>query len=228
MQLNSNRRNLVLDRLPASEFNAISADLKPISLSKNTTLFEADEDSEFIYFPTNSVISIIGDAGEGGSIEVWAVGSEGVAGIASILGKKKPFRAIVQVPGSAFVAKASSIRRYFQKRGAFHDAVLRYYDYLLVQISYLGICNSRHPIEQRFSRWLLMLQERAGTAELKFTQDSIAGALGTRRATISEAAAALQSAGLISYTPGAITIKSRKGLQKAACRCYKVISSTLT
>jgi CRP-like cAMP-binding protein len=103
--------------------------------------------------------------------------------------------------------------------------MLNYYDYLLVQISYLGMCNNSHPIEQRFSRWLLMNQDRVGTKELRFTQDAIAGVLGTRRATISVAAAALQAAGLISYTPGTITIRSRKALEKAACGCYKVINS---
>jgi len=66
-----------------------------------------------------------------------------------------------------------------------------------------------------------------GTRELRFTQEAIAAVLGTRRATISVAAASLQSAGFISYTPGSITIKSRKGLEKTACRCYKVIRSLL-
>src|SRR5439155_13484669 len=101
------------------------------------------------------------------------------------------------------------------------------YHYLLMQVSYLGICNNSHSIEQRFSRWLLMIQDRTGSSELKFTQDAIAGVLGTRRATISVAAAALQAVGLISYTPGTITIRSRKRLLKAACRCYKVISSAI-
>ena len=123
------------------------------------------------------------------------------------------------------MAKVQSFRRQFQKYTEFHDAILRYYDYLLVQISYLGICNNRHNIEQRFSRWLLMVQDRTRTAELKFTQDAIAGILGTRRATISVAAASLQNAGIISYTSGLIRIESRRKLQRLACRCYKVINS---
>jgi CRP-like cAMP-binding protein len=122
------------------------------------------------------------------------------------------------------VLKSSTCRRHFLKRGAFHDALLSYYHYLLVQISYLSICNQRHGIERRLIRWLLMLQDRTGSRDLKFTQDSIAGVMGTRRATIS-VAAALQEAGLISYTPGAITIESRKALLKAACPCYRIIRS---
>jgi CRP-like cAMP-binding protein len=123
------------------------------------------------------------------------------------------------------MAKAAVFRRHFRRCGPFHDAMLAYYNYLLVQIASLGICNNSHAIEQRFSRWLLMIHDRTRTDELKFTQDGIAAILGTRRATISVAAAALQAAGLISYTPGSIKIRSRKALEKAACRCYRVIRS---
>jgi CRP-like cAMP-binding protein len=225
MPSNSNHRNGIIHSLPAKEFNGISADLKPVLLPKDASVLEADQTNEYVYFPTDAVISFLADTGEGGSVEVWAVGREGAAGISAILGQTKPFRGVVQIPGAAFMAPASVLQRHFQKGGAFHDALLRYYHYLLVQISYLGICNTRHGIEQRFTRWLLMTQDRTGSSELKFTQDAIAGVMGTRRATISVAAAALQSAGVISYTPGSITITSRKRLLKAACWCYKAISS---
>ncbi len=224
--MGANRRpsNSILQRLPTSEFNSISSELKQVELSKGSLVFQPDQLASHVYFPIDSVISFIGDTGEGGSIEVWAVGSEGVAGVSGILGRTKPFRGVVQVPGGALMAKASFLRRHFQKCAPFQGELLRYYHYLLVQISYLGICNNSHPIEQRFSRWLLMMQDRAGGNELKFTQDAIAGVLGTRRATISVAAAALQASGFISYTPGTITIRSRKALEQAACGCYKIIT----
>jgi CRP-like cAMP-binding protein len=219
-------QNSLLKRLPSREFNALSSDLEPVRLAKNLSLFESPKKNEFVYFPVDAMISFVGDTGHGGTIEVWAVGREGVAGISSILGGENPFRGIVVVPGMALKAKASIFRRHFNECGPFHDAALWYYSYLLAQISYLGICNNSHPLEQRFSRWLLTMQERAGTKDLKFTQELIASMLGTRRATVSVAAAALQSAGLISYTPGSITIQSRSGLRKMACGCYKAMRAT--
>ena len=68
--------------------------------------------------------------------------------------------------------------------------------------------------------------DRAGTNQLNFTQDSIAAVLGTRRATISVAAATLRARRLISYSPGTIKIESRRRLVAAACRCYNVINSS--
>ena len=217
--------NAILQALPSADFNSIAMDLKPVELVKGALLMEADRAQEYTYFPLTSVISFTGDTGEGGSVEVWAVGSEGAAGISGIIGRTKPFRGVVQVPGTALVSKSSTLRKHFQKGSAFHHATLKYLDYLMIQICYLGICNNSHSIEQRFSRWLLMMQDRARSIDLRFTQDAIAGVLGTRRATISVAAAALQKAGLISYTPGSITILSRKALKRAACGCYRAISS---
>jgi CRP-like cAMP-binding protein len=217
--------NSILQDLPSGELASIASELKQVDLSKGAVLFEPDTVATRVYFPIDSVISFIGDTVEGGGIEVWAVGSEGIAGISGTLGKTKPFRGVVQVPGRAFVSKASVFRKSFQHFSRFHDAVLAYYDDLLLQVSYLGICNNLHSIEQRFCRWLLMIRDRARTKDLKFTQEAIAAILGTRRATISEAAACLQAAGLISYTPGSITIRSRKALEKTACRCYKLMNT---
>ncbi|HEY9670748.1 MAG TPA: helix-turn-helix domain-containing protein [Waterburya sp.] len=47
--------------------------------------------------------------------------------------------------------------------------------------------------------------------------------LGVRRATVSEVAAALQKAGLISYQRGKITILDLKGLESASCECYQLV-----
>jgi CRP-like cAMP-binding protein len=192
-------------------------------LFQGAVLFDRDASSTNVYFPVTAVVSFLGNTGGGGSLEVWSVGSEGLAGISGILGRTKPFTGVVQVRGTAMVVKADACRRHFQRSGAFHDAVLAYYDSLLAQVSYLGLCNTSHPVEQRFCRWLLMIHDRARSDELKFTQDAVASILGTRRATISVAAAALQDAGLISYTPGLIRIRSRRGLEKSACLCYKIV-----
>ncbi len=223
--VDSKRRNSIFHKLPPREVNLLEADLRQIELHKGDIVFELDRRSDFIYFPSDVVISFLGNTGEGGSVEVWSVGNEGVAGVSSLLGRTKPFRGVVQIPGTAFVGKTSNFRRHFHKCRAFHDALLRYYDYLLVQVAYLGICNNNHTIEERFSRWLLMISDRAGTNQLNFTQDSVATVLGTRRATISVAAATLRTRRLISYSPGTIKIESRRRLEAAACGCYNWINS---
>src|SRR4029079_12038709 len=65
--------NSVLERIPSNEFEAISGDLKPVDLASGSVLFEPGQAADSVYFPIDSVISFVGDTGEGGSIEVWAV-----------------------------------------------------------------------------------------------------------------------------------------------------------
>jgi Mn-dependent DtxR family transcriptional regulator len=47
--------------------------------------------------------------------------------------------------------------------------------------------------------------------------------LGVRREAVSHQAGRLQSAGLISYHRGRITILDRAGLEARACECYSVV-----
>jgi Mn-dependent DtxR family transcriptional regulator len=47
--------------------------------------------------------------------------------------------------------------------------------------------------------------------------------LGVRREGVTEAAGKLQSAGLIHYCRGRITVLDRPGLETRVCECYDVV-----
>ena len=74
---------------------------------------------------------------------------------------------------------------------------------------------------ERLARWLLMSQDRIGSATVPLTQEFLAHMLGTRRSSVSVAAGVLQKAGLITYTRGSVQIENRSGLMSASCECYE-------
>jgi Mn-dependent DtxR family transcriptional regulator len=47
--------------------------------------------------------------------------------------------------------------------------------------------------------------------------------LGVRRETVTELAGLLQDRGLITYTRGRLTVRDRRGLERASCDCYRII-----
>ena len=65
--------------------------------------------------------------------------------------------------------------------------------------------------------------DRLRAPELTVTQELIANMLGVRREGVTEAAANLQRAGLISYRRGHITVLDRQGLERRTCECYSVV-----
>jgi CRP-like cAMP-binding protein len=95
------------------------------------------------------------------------------------------------------------------------------------QIAQTAACNASHTVEERFSRWLLMCQDRIDSPQLNLTQEFIAEMLGTRRATVNVAAITLQSAQLIKYNRGHITITDRTGLERFSCECYEALKRPL-
>jgi CRP-like cAMP-binding protein len=92
-----------------------------------------------------------------------------------------------------------------------------------MQTAQLAACNRLHEIEQRLSRWLLMCQDRMDSPLLPLTHEFLAQMLGTGRPSVSLAAGALGSAGLIENMRGTVKILNRKSLEQTACECYQVI-----
>jgi CRP-like cAMP-binding protein len=92
-----------------------------------------------------------------------------------------------------------------------------------MQSTQLAACNRLHNVTARLARWLLMSRDRIAVDSMPLTQEFLGQMLGTRRASVGAAASELQSAGLISYTRGSVTILDRSRLEAAACDCYAMI-----
>jgi hypothetical protein len=68
-----------------------------------------------------------------------------------------------------------------------------------------------------------MCQDRFDCQLLPLTHEFLAQMLGTGRPSVTLAAGALESAGLIENLRGRVKILNRKSLEEAACECYGVI-----
>jgi CRP-like cAMP-binding protein len=129
----------------------------------------------------------------------------------------------VQGAGTALKMKATDFHKECNNGGSLPRLLRRYSHSLMVQISQTAVCNRFHPIDARLARWLLMTNDRMGSAEFALTQDFLSNMLGVRREGVNKAAGLLQQQGLIRYSRGSLTILNRPRLEKIACKCYKII-----
>lgn len=218
-------RNQILRALPPRESRLLEPHLKPLMLAKDAVLYEAGERIKHVYFPEEAIISCLSVTADGESIEVCVVGNEGIIGITSLFENVTAFRAVVQVPGRAYAVSCEFLQTEFGRCDVVHRLLLRYTNALLLQLSQTAVCNKFHSVEERFCRWLLTAHDKSTNHSIPMTHDALARVLGTRRASISGAAAAFQRNGAIRYERGTIAILNRKKLEADTCECYETIAA---
>jgi CRP-like cAMP-binding protein len=177
-----------------------------------------------VYFPTTSIVSLLYVMADGASAEIAVVGNEGVIGVSLFMGgETTPSRAVVQSAGYAYRLSGQLLKEEFTRAGAMQHLLLRYTQALITQMAQTAVCNRHHSLDQQLCRWLLLSLDRLASNELVMTQELIANMLGVRREGVTEAAGRLQSAGLIEYRRGHITVINRAGLEARTCECYAVV-----
>jgi CRP-like cAMP-binding protein len=220
-------QNRLLATLPKDDFDRMLPHLEKVSLPLKDILYEANGSIEHVFFPIDGVVSLV--IMQSGYIhEVGIIGNEGLVGTPVFLGSdRSPTRAIAQIPGAALRMKTEVFQKELRRRGPLHGLAQRYTQAMINQISQSIVCNHRHSVEKRMSRWLLMSHDRVGTDGFPLTHEFLAQMLGVRRPTVTAVAGTLQKAGLITYHRGEITVLERKGLEAAACECYEVVAKEL-
>lgn len=218
-------KNLILAALPEDEYERLLPDLELVSLSLNEPLYKSGDIIEYVYFPGDTLISLVTHMKEGVRVEVGVIGRDGMVGIPVLLGDDIAFEeAIVQIAGGAMRMRSRLLKKVL-KRG--HSPLLTqlllYTRILMKQVAQTAACNRLHTEEERLSRWLLTCRDRMETDELPLTQEFISDMLGIRRTEESNAVLDLQTAGLIRYSQGKVSILNRQGLEEYACECYRIV-----
>jgi CRP-like cAMP-binding protein len=220
--------NHLLAALPRAEFERIAPRLQLVPLQLGAMLYEPDGQLQHAYFPTTAVVSLHYVMETGASAETAGVGNEGVVGISLFMGgTTTPSSAVVQIAGDAFRLEARLLNQEFERAGEMQRILLRYTQALITQMTQTAVCNRHHSIEQQVCRWLLSTLDRVPSREFVVTQEQIAGTLGVRRESVTEAAGKLQSAGVIRYRRGHIAVLERSGLASRACECYSVVAKEM-
>lgn len=217
-------RNFILNSLSTDIYSQISPRLEFVEMPHGKMIYQPYEKIEYVYFPENSVISIVTNIENGNAVETGIIGNDGLSGTETILTENaSPREAMVQLAGFGHRLKVRDFQDLFDSEKLFAKLVMRYIYSFIGQISQNPACLCFHTIEKRLARWLLMFHDRADRDEMYLTQEFIAVMLGVHRPSVSIAAGKLQKLGLINYHRGKITMLDRMGLLQTTCECYETI-----
>ena len=217
-------QNRLLASLPEAERQRWLPQLEPVEMPLGQVLYESGTMLSHVYFPTTAIVSLLYVMENGASAEIAVVGNDGLVGISLFMGGgSTPSRALVQSAGHGFRLSARKMKDEFDQAGPVMHLLLRYTQALITQMAQTAVCNRHHSLDQQLCRWLLLSLDRLPGSELEMTQELIANMLGVRREGVTEAARQLQTAGLIRYARGHISVLDRPGLERRTCECYAVV-----
>lgn len=176
-----------------------------------------------VWFPRSSVFGLMTMTAGAPPVEAMGVGSEGVVGLAAVLGDgTSPHQAVCQVPGEALRWPVEVLRDLLDTEPDVRRLLGRHVQTAVVLLSQRVACAQRHTAQQRCADWLLRHADRLGPRALPVTQQFLGAMLGLRRTTVSAVVSQFQGSGLISYRRGRVVITDHLALQQLACRCYSV------
>ncbi|HWR03589.1 MAG TPA: Crp/Fnr family transcriptional regulator [Humidesulfovibrio sp.] len=218
------KHNHLLNALPAEVFDRLSPKLELVPMPLGLVLYESGDTMRHVYFPTDSIVSLLYVMENGSSAEISVVGNEGVIGVALFMGgESTSSRAIVQSAGHAYRLLGQIFKDECNRHTGLLLLMLRYTQALITQMAQTAVCNRHHSIDQQLCRWLLLSLDRLSDNQLSMTQELIANMLGVRREGVTEAAGKLQKLGIIEYSRGHITVLDRPRLEALCCECYAVV-----
>lgn len=109
-------QNRILAALPPDEYQRLVPHLEEVEMVRGKVLYEIDEVIKHVYFPINSMVSLVTQMDDGKIIEVGMVGKEGMTGISALMENRNSFeRAVVQLSNGALRSSLAVIQDEFDK-----------------------------------------------------------------------------------------------------------------
>lgn len=215
--------NRLLASLPDDDQSQLADKCETVRVDNGQLLSEPGQEVRYVYFPIDSLVSLLGVAEGRMTLEIGSIGREGMLGASVVLGHElAQVRAVVQRSGRAYRMAAADFVTEFYRMESLQRLLHRYTDTALAQAIQIAVCSRFHVLEARLARSLLITRDRLQSEKFHLTHEFLAHSLGVRRVGVTKAASALQQQKLITYSRGNIEILDSTGLEAASCHCYEM------
>jgi hypothetical protein len=141
------RANTIFGGLSSDDLAKLTKDAKVIDLDVRDSVYAAEERISEISFPIDSVLSIVTEMREGGTIEVGTIGREGCSAIPLLMGATTTANdCYCQVPGRAIKISVERFHSLRDRVPAFRALLDRY---LQGYVNFLGQLAGCNPLAHR-------------------------------------------------------------------------------
>lgn len=111
--------NHLLAVMPKDVRERLFTEIEYVYLPLGKVMYESGDIMRHVYFPTNSIVSLLYVLKDGASAEISLVGNEGIVGVALFMGgESTSSRAVVQSEGIAYRIPATRLKEEFNRHGA--------------------------------------------------------------------------------------------------------------
>src|SRR6185295_9273906 len=164
------------------ESPSIPTALQLVSYPASHVIYRQDRPISYAYFPVAGALALTINMRDGAGCETTAVGNEGLVGLPLYYGLSfSPYTVVQQTEGRSYRLASPVFLDAIRRSAKLQKVMQRYCEYTLRFAHQTAACNTLHTIKQRACRWLLLVQDRAGTAEFALPQAILAEMLGVRR-----------------------------------------------
>lgn len=212
--------SLFLQRLPSADFRRLAHYMNIRTLSRDEVVWNGGDVITDILFPHDTTLAFICTMLDGTTVESATVGTEGFAGVESMLASATATGRVISGSGQASTIPLEQMLILTVQMPAVRAAMLTYAQSYLSVLFRLAACNAVHSLKQRICRRLLLSLCQTRQDHVAMTQDDLASALGIGRTSINQVCQELRNHNLISYGRGSIRIDDLPGLTRCACDCH--------
>jgi CRP-like cAMP-binding protein len=217
-------RNNILAKLPPAELDALLAISTQIECTLRQVLVQNGGKIDNVYFPLTGMISLVTELKDGTYLEAMTVGCEGFSGLPVFHGVDTArTMTMCQIEGAFLQVSSRSFATLLKNAPQLASLLHRYSQYAYDVVAQSAACNSMHLIEQRCARWLLVSSDAVSTTDFGLTHEFLSQMLAVRRPGVTVAIGELERRKLIAHRYGRITIIDKKGMEQAACECYRTV-----
>lgn len=134
--------NQLLAALPPDEFQIVHPHMIETDLAVGRILFNPGDIIQDVFFPMSAIISMMAVMNDGQTVEVVAVGNEGMAGIRLFYDDDEAFaRAICQAPGQVVKVAAETFWKMVKTLPGMRHIIHHYAHAFLIETFQSAACN---------------------------------------------------------------------------------------